>query len=67
MYIIVALSVVFLFLIIHHGMKKPPNFPPGLPKLPILGSVTYLTPNMFEAIKHLCKKNGGDFQSLPCF
>lgn len=59
MFVIVLLVTVVAFL--YKLSQRPTNFPPGLPKLPILGSLPFLGPNPFEVIKRLTKKHGEIF------
>jgi len=40
-----------LLLIIRKWNLRPPNFPSGLPRVPILGSLPFLGPNLFEVMK----------------
>ena len=57
----VVLLLIVVGLLAAHSTKRPPNFPPGLPRLPVLGSVTFLQPNFFEVIKEMHKKYKGIF------
>ena len=63
--------VLFLFGVIYYFWKtrtsKPPNFPPGPPRYPIIGSAPYITPpnsnepNPFWGIQKLKKEYGEIF------
>ena len=55
------LLVVAVALFWHAFLKRPPNFPPGLPRLPVVGSSPFLRPNLYQVIKRNHKKYNGIF------
>ena len=44
--------------------QKPKNYPPGLPNLPIVGSIPFLENNMLKNVQNLHKKFGPGMQKF---
>ena len=44
---------VLTFLVYKRMSKRPVNFPPGPPRLPLVGSIPYLKDDFFETMKDL--------------
>ena len=44
--------------------QKPKNYPPGLPNLPIVGSIPFLENNMLKNVQNLHKKFGPGMSKL---
>ena len=40
--ILIVLIVVLIAYVTYKGTERPPNFPPGPPRLPIIGSLPYI-------------------------
>ena len=47
--------------------QKPKNYPPGLPNLPIVGSIPFLENNMLKNVQNLHKKFGPGMQKFFFF
>ena len=50
-----GLTLLILFLFVR---RKPKNYPPGLPNLPVIGSIPFLDKDLRKSITKLRKKYG---------
>ena len=67
MYLATIAVVVILLIAIFKNSVRPPNFPPGPPRYPLIGSANYIVPpngnkpNIFWGVRHLQKQYGSIF------